>query len=140
VEFLGLVKNTAVVGLMRDADLVLVPSRHEYPEGFPMTIYEALCSRTPIVASDHPMFLRQLKPGQNAMIFAAGQAIDCAAQIEKALSTPPLYESISQATYSTWKNLQIPVKWGDMLTSWLHNSPQDQEWLFQHRLSSGYYN
>jgi glycosyltransferase involved in cell wall biosynthesis len=140
VEFLGLVKNTAVVGLMRDADLVLVPSRHEYPEGFPMTIYEALCSRTPIVASDHPMFLRQLKHGQNAMIFAAGQAIDCAAQIEKILSQPMLYETISQATYGTWKNLQIPVKWGDMLTSWLHNSPQDQEWLFQHRLSSGYYN
>jgi glycosyltransferase involved in cell wall biosynthesis len=139
VEFLGLVKNNAVVGLMRDADLVLVPSRHDYPEGFPMTIYEALCSRTPIVASNHPMFLRQLKHGQNAMIFSAGQAADCAAQIEKILTSPTLYETISQATYSTWKNLQIPVKWGDMLTSWIHNSPQDRDWLFQHRLSSGYY-
>jgi glycosyltransferase involved in cell wall biosynthesis len=139
VEFLGLVKNTAVVGLMREADLVVVPSRHEYPEGFPMTIYEALCSRTPIVASDHPMFLRQLQHGQNAMIFAAGQAGECALQIEKILTNPALYETVSQATYATWKNLQIPVKWGDMITSWLHNSPQDQEWLFQHRLSSGCY-
>jgi glycosyltransferase involved in cell wall biosynthesis len=139
VEFLGLVKNTAVVGLMREADLVVVPSRHEYPEGFPMTIYEALCSRTPIVASDHPMFLRQLQHGQNAMIFAAGQSGECALQIEKILTNPALYETVSQATYATWKNLQIPVKWGDMITSWLHNSPQDQEWLFQHRLSSGCY-
>jgi glycosyltransferase involved in cell wall biosynthesis len=139
VEFLGLVKNTAVVGLMREADLVVVPSRHEYPEGFPMTIYEALCSRTPIVASDHPMFLRQLQHGQNAMIFAAGQSGECALQIEKILTNPALYETLSQATYATWKNLQIPVKWGDMITSWLHNSPQDQEWLFQHRLSSGCY-
>jgi glycosyltransferase involved in cell wall biosynthesis len=139
VEFLGLVKNTAVVGLMREADLVVVPSRHEYPEGFPMTIYEALCSRTPIVASDHPMFLRQLQHGQNAMIFAAGQSGECALQIEKILTNPALYETMSQATYATWKHLQIPVKWGDMITSWLHNSPQDQEWLFQHRLSSGCY-
>lgn len=139
VEFLGMVKNTDVIGLMRDADLVTVPSRHEYPEGFPMTIYESLCSRTPIVASDHPMFVRQLRHEQNAMIFRAGQAADCALQIEKILTQPALYEKISHTTYATWKNLQVPVKWADMLTSWLQNSPQDQEWLSRHRLSSGRY-
>ena len=139
VEFLGMVKNTDVIGLMRAADLVTVPSRHEYPEGFPMTIYESLCSRTPIVASDHPMFVRQLRHGQNAMIFPAGQAAECALQIETILTQPALYEKISHATHATWKNLQVPVKWGDMLTSWLQNSPSDQDWLFSHRLSSGRY-
>ena len=139
VEFLGMVKNTDVIGLMRDADLVTVPSRHEYPEGFPMTIYESLCSRTPIVASDHPMFVHRLRHGQNAMIFPAGQAAACALQIETILTQPALYEKISHATHATWKNLQVPVKWGDMLTSWLQNSPQGQEWLFRHRLSSGRY-
>jgi glycosyltransferase involved in cell wall biosynthesis len=139
VEFLGMVKNTEVIGLMRDADLVMVPSRHEYPEGFPMTIYESLCSRTPLVASDHPMFVRQLRHEQNAMIFPAGQAADCALQIETILTHPALYEKISRATHTTWQNLQIPVKWGEMMTSWLQNSPSDQEWLFRHRLSSGRY-
>lgn len=139
VEFLGMVKNSDVIGLMRDADLVMVPSRHEYPEGFPMTIYESLCSRTPVVASDHPMFVRQLRHEQNAMIFPAGEAAACALQIETILTHPALYEKISYATQVTWKNLQVPVKWGDMLTSWLQNSPQDQEWLFRHRLSSGRY-
>ena len=139
VEFLGMVKNTDVIRLMRAADLVVVPSRHEYPEGFPMTIYESLCSRTPIVASDHPMFVRQLCHEHNAMIFPAGQAGACASQIETILTNPALYEKISHATHATWKALQVPVKWGDMLTSWLQNSPQDREWLFQQRLSSGRY-
>jgi glycosyltransferase involved in cell wall biosynthesis len=139
VEFLGMVKNTEVIGLMRDADLVTVPSRHEYPEGFPMTIYESLCSRTPLVASDHPMFVHRLRQGQNAMIFPAGQAAACALQIETILTQPALYENISNATHATWKSLQVPVKWGDMLTAWLQNSSQDQEWLFRNCLSSGRY-
>jgi glycosyltransferase involved in cell wall biosynthesis len=139
VEFLGMVKNTEVVGLMRDADLVTVPSRHEYPEGFPMTIYESLCSRTPLIASDHPMFMQQLSHGHNAMIFPAGQAAACALQIETILTNPALYERISYATHATWNNLQVPVKWADMITAWLQNSPQDQDWLLQHRLSSGSY-
>jgi glycosyltransferase involved in cell wall biosynthesis len=139
VEFLGMVKNTEVVGLMHAADLVTVPSRHEYPEGFPMTIYESLCSRTPLIASDHPMFMQQLCHGQNAMIFPSGQAAACALQIEMILTNPALYEKISHATHTTWQNLQVPVKWADMMTAWLQNSPQDQDWLSQHRLASGRY-
>jgi glycosyltransferase involved in cell wall biosynthesis len=139
VEFLGMVPNQAIVGLMRDADLVIVPSRHEYAEGFPMTLYEGLCSRTPIVASDHPMFLKQLKHEQNAMIFPAGQDKALAQRIEAVLSNSVLYEEISQASYATWKNLQIPVKWGEMLLYWLQYAPEDQEWLAQHSLASERY-
>lgn len=140
VEFLGLVQNNAVVHLMREADIVLIPSRHEYAEGFPMTIYEGLCSRTPIVASDHPMFQNNLKHGVNAMIFPAGNSIASSACIEKLLSDPELYKSLSVASYDTWKRLQIPVKWAEMIQRWLHNSPENQQWLFEHRLASGRYN
>ena len=38
VEFLGLVPNKTIIPLMRETDIVLVPSRHDYPEGFPFTI------------------------------------------------------------------------------------------------------
>ena len=61
VNFQGLVPNEKVVYLMQEADIVFVPSRHAYREGMPSTIYEALCSRTPIVASDHPMFVNNIK-------------------------------------------------------------------------------
>ena len=56
VRFAGLVPNEDVPAAMRRADAVVIPSRHDYPEGLPLTIYEALAARTPIIASDHPMF------------------------------------------------------------------------------------
>ena len=139
VEFLGLVPNKAIVHLMRQADLVIIPSRHEYPEGFPMTIYEALCSRTPIIASDHPMFQNKLKDGINAMIFPSANALALADCVEKLLSSPELYHHLSLESSQAWKQLQIPVKWADMIIRWLNNSPENQQWLFEHRLSSGYY-
>jgi glycosyltransferase involved in cell wall biosynthesis len=139
VEFLGLVDNATIIPLMRAADIVLVPSRSEYPEGFPLTIYEALCSRTPIVASNHPMFVRQLQHGTDAMLFSAGDAVALANQIETLLSDPDLYYRISAATDATWQRLQLPVKWGELLRCWLSGAEPDRQWLFQHRLASGRY-
>lgn len=140
VEFLGLVPNQTIVHLMQEADLVVIPSRPEYSEGFPMTIYEALCSRTPIIASDHPMFQNKLKDGINSIVFPAANPVALAACIEKLLSNPELYEHLSLASYEAWKQLQIPVKWAEMINRWLDNSPENRQWLFDHRLSSGHYN
>ncbi len=139
VEFLGLVPHKNIVSLMREADLVLVPSRHEYPEGLPMTIYEALCSRTPIIASDHPMFEKNLKHAINAMVFPAGDSTTLSVFIEKLLSDSELYHSLSVASYDAWNQLQVPVKWAEMINRWLYDSPENQQWLFKHRLSSGLY-
>ncbi|MEP0778356.1 glycosyltransferase family 4 protein [Microcoleus sp. ZQ-A2] len=139
VEFRGLVSNKCVVPLMREADLVLVPSRHDYPEGFPLAITHALCARTPIIASDHPMFINQLKSEVNAMIFPAGDSRALSTCVKKLLTEPELYHRLSDASYETWKRLQMPVKWGDMIQRWLDDSPENQQWLFRHRLSSGLY-
>ena len=139
VEFLGLVGNKTIIPLMRSADLVLVPSRHDYPEGFPMTIFEALCARTPIVASDHPMFLQKLQHQQNAMLFPAGNATAMATQITAILNDPALYYAISTATQATWQNLQLPVKWADLVNRWVDQSPKSQNWLAQYTLASGHY-
>jgi glycosyltransferase involved in cell wall biosynthesis len=140
VEFMGLVPNSSVISLMRDADVVLVPSHHEYPEGFPLAITHALCARTPVIASDHPMFINHLKSEINAMIFPAGNAIALSSCVEKILTNPALYHRLSEASYETWKQLQMPVKWADMINRWLDNSPENQQWLVEHCLSSGLYN
>jgi glycosyltransferase involved in cell wall biosynthesis len=125
---------------MRESDIVLVPSRHEYPEGFPLAITHALCARTPIIASDHPMFLHNLKDSVSAMIFLAANPSALSDCIKKLLLNPELYWSLSVESYETWKRLQIPVKWADMIKHWLNNSPENKQWLFDHRLSSGRYN
>lgn len=139
VEFLGLVPNKTIIPLMREADFVIIPSRYEYPEGFPFTIFEALCSRTPIVASDHPMFVRKLSHRNNALIFPASNPIALAECLEELISSPELYESLSSASSETWKSLQLPVKWADLVNRWLFNSSENQQWLLKNTLSSGQY-
>ncbi len=139
VEFLGFLSNKEIIPAMREADIVLVPSRHEYPEGFPMTIYEALCSRTPIIASDHPMFRGKLIHQTNSLIFAAGNSVDLVRCIEKLVSSPELYQKLSSASYDAWNSLQIPVKWADFIDSWLDETPKASQWLTDHCLASGRY-
>jgi glycosyltransferase involved in cell wall biosynthesis len=140
VKFLGLVPNYLVLKLMREADIVVVPSWHEYPEACPFTIYEAFCVRTPIVASNHPMFQGNLKHKINAMIYPARNSEKLAECINQLLSQPELYTQISAASVTAWQNLQIPVKWADLIEKWLYNSPQGSEWLSNYSLASGAYN
>ncbi|MEG4234942.1 glycosyltransferase family 4 protein [Microcoleus sp. Pol11C3] len=140
VEFLGIVPTQTLEPLMREAALVLVTSRHEYPEGFPLTIQHALRTRTPIVASDHPMFKTHLKHGINSMIFQAGNSQALAECIEKVISDSALYHNLSVASHSTWHELRLPVKWAELIDRWLDDSPESKQWLFEKRLASEYYN
>lgn len=139
VEFVGLVPNKLIISLMRKADLVVIPSRHEYPEGFPLVIYEAFCSRTPIIASDHPMFRSKLINKINALVFPANDSVALALCIKNLLSEPELYHNLSLASYEAWKSLQIPVKWDELINRWLFDSQENKKWLFEHSLSSGKY-
>jgi glycosyltransferase involved in cell wall biosynthesis len=123
INCLGSVAHSAVVPLMRDADLIIVPSRHDYPEGFPMTIYEALSSRTPIIASDHPMYARHLGDSRAAVVYPAGQPEALAAAISSVMSDPTLYRSLSEASAASWDKLQLPVSWGSLVQAWADLGP-----------------
>jgi len=140
VEFLGIVPTQTLEPLMRESDLVLVTSRHEYPEAFPLTIQHALRTRTPIVASDHQMFITHLKHGINSMIFEAGNSLALAECIEKVISDSALYHNLSVASHSTWHELRLRVKWAELIDHWLDDSPESKQWLFEQRLASGAYN
>jgi len=139
VNFCGLVPNSEIVGRMANSDLVLIPSRRTYPEGFPKTINEALCSHSPLVVSDHPIFARILKNRVNAMVFKAGSPASLASRVKEILGDEELYRSLSDNAHSTWTRLQIPVKWGELLKNIALNSSQASDWLTAHRLNSGLY-
>lgn len=139
VEFLGLIPQSHVIELMRDADAVIVPSWHEYPEACPFTIHEALCTHTPIIASDHPMFRGNLRHKENAMIFPERNPNLLAECIRELFSNPQLYAQISLASAAAWEKLQMPVKWGDLITKWLYGLPINQKWLSDRTLSSDIY-
>jgi glycosyltransferase involved in cell wall biosynthesis len=139
VRFAGLIPNEDVPVAMREADAVVIPSRHEYPEGLPLTIYEALAARTPIIASDHPMFLGALIHEQSALIFPGANPDALASAIRRLASDATLYAKLSANSEQAWQALQLPVSFGDLLGKWLSDRPADRIWLNDHRLSSGLY-
>lgn len=121
VAFRGLIPNSQMVPTMAAADIIVVPSRHEYSEGLPLTIYESLCSRTPLVASDHPMFLENIQDGFSCLMFRGSDAGELAGKIDALLSNPTLYGAISGNAPQAWESIQIPLKWSDLIETWLTN-------------------
>jgi glycosyltransferase involved in cell wall biosynthesis len=123
VTFRGKMPHGDVLQAMRDHDAVLVPSRHVYPEGLPMTIYEALCTRTPVLASDHPMFARRIFDGKNGLIFHEADSTALAAAVERLRTTPELYRSLSAQAGTSAETYLLPLKWHLLLDLWLEGGP-----------------
>lgn len=136
VRLTGLMPHSEVIPAMRKADLVVIPSRHAYPEGFPMTIYEALTSRTPLVASDHPMYAAHLASSGAAAVFAASDPAALARAIKQTMNDPVAYVSMSAASARAWDQLQLAVTWGDLLGGWLPLRQPDAYGPLKHALSS----
>jgi len=133
LSFLGLIRNSEVFNLFRTADVVVVPSHAEYTEGFPLTMFEAIGSRTPIVCSNHPMFVPVLKDGIHAAIFPAGDASAFARTIQRVLSDAELYARLSANAELSWAALKGPADWRTMLTKWILEG-RESEWIQQNKL------
>lgn len=139
VTFAGRVEHSQVLEMMREYDAVLVPSRPEYPEGLPMTIYDALSVRTPLIVSDHPMFVGKLVANESCVMFRASDTADLARQAARLLRDPPLYAKISANAPETLRRIECPVKWAELIHRWLRNSEEDRAWLASYALSTGRY-
>jgi glycosyltransferase involved in cell wall biosynthesis len=133
VVFAGMISNGEVRKQMRAVDLVLIPSRRPYTEGFPLTMFEAIASRTPIVCSDHPMFRPVMIDGKTASVFHSGDAAGCAAAMRRLLTDPALYATLSRNADVSWQSLQGPADWRTMIRKWVVEG-RDSPWLNQHKL------
>jgi glycosyltransferase involved in cell wall biosynthesis len=139
VSFVGRVSHDRVVPLMSQHDIVVVPSWNEYPEGLPMTIYEALCSGTPVVASDHRMFKLKLVDGENALIFPAKQPAALAACLERLSDDGALYTRLSRQGEAAAAGFFCPLKFHELISRWLDGSDQSRRELSTFSLASGRY-
>ncbi|MEM6749787.1 MAG: glycosyltransferase [Planctomycetota bacterium] len=139
VELLGRVPHARVLELMRASDAVVVPSWHSYPEGLPMVIYDALCTRTPLLISDHPMFLSRLRAGDDALVFDAMNHGALAARAGELFDDPAAFARLSEHSAEAWARIQCPLKWGELVGRWLSDGPDDRRYLGDHSLASGRY-
>ncbi|HEX3149182.1 MAG TPA: glycosyltransferase [Gemmataceae bacterium] len=119
IAFLGRVPNDEVFRRMAAATLVCVPSRHEFPEGFPQTLTEALVSRTPVMASDHPVFTRVLRDGEGLRYFPAGDTAALASRMSAVLNDSAVYEDLSRQTAVAYEKLRCRVRFDDVIEAWL---------------------
>lgn len=135
LSFLGLVPNSQVFETFRRADLVAVPSHAEYPEGFPLTMFEGIASRTPIVCTDHPMLAPVMKDEVTAVVSPSGNPKALAAAITRVLNDESLYARLSANADISWEALRGPADWRTMLTEWIVHG-KDSGWIGSHKLDA----
>jgi glycosyltransferase involved in cell wall biosynthesis len=118
VTFAGRVPNEEAFRLMLRAALVCVPSRHEFTEGFPLTLTEALASRSPVIASDHPVFVRAFQDGQGVRYFKAADPESLAEAVRSVLADPAGYARLSELTADAFARVECKTAFGDLLERW----------------------
>ncbi len=136
IEFVEHLSEQERLNRIHTADMLVVPSRHDYPESSPSLLYDGLMTCTPIVASDHPLFLEVLHHGTNAMIFPAGNARALAHRIERLTHQPQLYAQLSEAGLKLESTQQTSMSWAELINRWLQDGSDDRLWLQQQSLRS----
>jgi glycosyltransferase involved in cell wall biosynthesis len=119
VTFLGRVGNDEVFRRMAAATVVCVPTRPEFPEGFPLTLTEALTAHTPVLVSDHPVFARVLREGEGVRYFPAGNPVALAQVLASVVDDPRQYRALSEQTSAAFARLQCPVRFHEIVEAWL---------------------
>jgi glycosyltransferase involved in cell wall biosynthesis len=119
VEFLGNQSHSQVVNAMRSHDAVVVPSHWSYPEGLPMTLFEALCTRTPLLTSNHPMFALKIRDGYNALVFPERNPEAFASRIEELWKSPEMYSRLSANALAAADAYLCPLKFAELISAFL---------------------
>jgi glycosyltransferase involved in cell wall biosynthesis len=120
---------------MRSSDLLVVPSRHSYPEGMPNVIFEALSTRTPLILSNHPSFAGQLVDGETALLFHAGDPQSLAGAIVRVIADQNLYARLSEKSNEALESLYVGRSWYDLLELFLVDPKNESGWVASSSLS-----
>ncbi len=119
--FHGRRSNDEVFRAMLSAHVVVVPTRHRFTEGMPFTLTEALASRTPVVASDHPVFTSAFTDGEGVTFFKAGDPQQLADAVQRITTSPELYESLSRGTEAAYRKVTSATTFEALIEGWLEH-------------------
>lgn len=92
-DFSVLANHADIAPLLRAADVFFFPSTEE---GFGVVAIEAAAAGLPVVASNLPGIREACCPGHRAFLFEPKGAATAAGHIERILSDPALYRSLSE--------------------------------------------
>jgi glycosyltransferase involved in cell wall biosynthesis len=108
-----------VVGqAMRASTFVCVASHREFPEGMPMTLTEALASRSPVIASNHPVFVRAFEDGEGLRFVPEKQPQRIADAVEQLWNDPAEYRRLSESTTQALDRVKCQTVMSSLLKEW----------------------
>ncbi|MEM9781449.1 MAG: glycosyltransferase family 4 protein [Pseudomonadota bacterium] len=136
VRLLGTLSQGEVREGMASHDIVLVPSRHDYAEGLPNTIYEALASRSALVISDHPAFAGRLADGQDCVVFRAADPSSLADALRRLIETPALYRCLSENAPRALGGLSVGMQWTDLVSRFVDDPDNRTGWVAPNSLAT----
>jgi glycosyltransferase involved in cell wall biosynthesis len=101
MTFAGLVGPARVSALLRDADVLVMPTTETRWARYtsPLKLFEYMAAGKPIVASDLPAIREILTDGENACLVAPGDAHALAAGIRRVLDDPALAARIARRAF-----------------------------------------
>jgi len=86
--------------------------------GMPLSLTEALASRTPVVISDHPVFKRAFTDREGVRFFTAKDSACLARVLSEVLSDPDTYQRLSELTIDTFRRMECRTLFGDLVERW----------------------
>jgi glycosyltransferase involved in cell wall biosynthesis len=129
IQFAGLLPADDVLQQMNKHDVVVVPSRPSYTEGLPNVIFEALASRTPLIISDHPAYVKRFERERDVLRFRAGNSEDLAAQVVRLAHDTSLYERLSITSPRTLSGLYVGTEWSQLVRQFLNDPANESSWV-----------
>ena len=96
VEFMGRFPNTQVSEILKNSDVLVVPSL--WYENTPLVIYEAMAAGVPVIASNLGGTAEAIKPEINGLLFQNGDARDLATQLRRLAEDRPLVARLAEKT------------------------------------------
>ncbi|MGN6368156.1 MAG: glycosyltransferase family 4 protein [Phycisphaerae bacterium] len=96
IELMGRFPNTDVSNILKDADLLVVPSL--WYENTPLVIYEAMAAGVPVIASDLAGTAEAIKPETNGLLFQTGNTQDLAKQLRRLAEDRALVARLAEKT------------------------------------------
>lgn len=93
VDFLGAVPQARVLELFARAAIAVVPS---FSEGLGLVMLEAMAAGCPTVVTDLPAIRDVVRPGENALVFPAGDSRALADALARMLEDRPLAEQLGR--------------------------------------------
>ena len=99
VSFMGTFAPHEMASVMRELDLLVIPSR--WPENSPLVLLNALATHTPVLVADVAGMTEFLEPDRNGYSFRSGDAEDLASRLRMLAAQPStLYALADSTSYS----------------------------------------